>query len=168
MFLEEFLNFIGYKVTSGEKFWWDCFDKNARYIESDEVGSDNGTIRASAIFDTETKVIYQLESSDDRESIGYRWIHPAYRDAYYNEAIAKGVTPDIFYDDVEFRICETVEEWREKSLKLLEEKESDEYDDPIKDNIQFSLNDFYRNYYDVNGDDIEVQVKRYVDSLYGV
>ena len=91
-----------------------------------------------------------------------------YRSAYYNEAIAKGVTPDIFYDDVEFRICETVEEWREKSLKLLEEKESDEYDDPIKDNIQFSLNDFYRNHYDVNGDDIEVQVKRYVDSLYGV
>lgn len=167
MFLEEFLQFIGYRVTSGEKFLWDAFGKNARYIESDEVDSGRCTIRAVAIFDTETKVIYQLESSDDRESIGYRWIHPSYRDAYNNDAIQRGINPNQFYDDVEFLICETADEWREKTLELLDEREPEEYDDPVKDNLQFSLTDFYRNYFDITGDPIEVQVKRYVNNLYG-
>ena len=167
MFLEEFLNFIGYRVSSGENFWWDCFGKNARHIDSDEV-SDKGFIRASAIFDTETKIIYQLESTDDRDSVGYRWTHPSYRNAHLNEAIQRGINPDIFYDDVEFHICETAEEWNKKTLELLEERGPEEYDDPVKENLQFSLTDFYTRYYDSNGEDVEVQVKRYVDELYGV
>jgi len=170
MFLEEFLDFIGYKVTSGERHHWDCFGKNARFIESDEVYSKNGFIRALAIFDTETKFIYQLESYDDRENIGYRWIDPLYREAHRIEAIAKGVNPNEMYDDVEFRICETAEEWNEKTLELLEELESENFDneeDLHMDNLKFSLTDFYRNYFDITGDPIEVQVKRYVNNLYG-
>ena len=174
MFFEEFLRFIGYRVTSGERYYWECFGKNARYIESDEV-SDKGFIRASAIFDTETKIIYQLESTDDRESVGYRWMHPSYRNAYLNEAIQRGVNPYNLYDDVEFSVCETVDEWNEKTLELLKEKEPEEYDDPMderfnfaKDDLQFSLTDFYTRFYDSNGEDIEVQVKRYIDELYGV
>ena len=99
MFLDEFLDFIGYRVTSGEIHHWDCFGKNARFIESDEVDSGNGPIRALAIFDTRTKFIYQLESYDDRESIGYRWIDPFHREAHRLEAIAKGVNPNEMYDD---------------------------------------------------------------------
>lgn len=167
MFLEEFLRFIGYRVTSGEKFFWNCFGKNARYIDSDEVDSKNGFIRALAIFDTETKFIYQLESCDDRENIGYRWIDPFHREAHRLEAIAKGVNPNEMYDDVEFRICETAEEWNEKTLELLEEKESEEHDDPIKDNLQFSLNDFCRNHYDIFGDRVEDQVSNYIKNTFG-
>lgn len=168
MLLEEFLDFIGYKITSGERHHWDCFGKNARFIESDEVYSKNGFIRALAIFDTRTKFIYQLESYDDRESIGYRWIDPFHREAHRLEAIAKGLNPNEMYDDVEFRICETAEEWNEKTMKLLEELDFNEYDDPIKDNLIFNITDFVRNHYDMYGDDVKTQVKRYVDSLYGV
>lgn len=170
MFLEEFLNFIGYRVTSGERYYWDCFGKNARYIDSDEVFSKNGFIRALAIFDTETKFIYQLESSDDRENIGYLWIHPLYREAHRLEAIAKGVDPNQFYDDVEFHICETAEEWNEKTLKLLEELESEKFDneeDFHMDNLIFNITDFVRNHFDMYGDDVKTQVKRYVNNLYG-
>jgi|694.fasta_scaffold27136_4 hypothetical protein len=168
MFLEEFLDFIGYRVTSGEKYYWNCFGKNTRYIESDEVDSGNGPIHALAIFDTDTKFIYQLESVNERESIGYHWIDPFHREAYRLEAIAKGViSPNEIYDDVEFHICETLEEWREKTLELLEGKESEEYDYPIKDNIESSLIDFFRNHYDFWGDRVEDQVKRYVNNLYG-
>jgi hypothetical protein len=167
MFLEEFLNFIGYKLTSGEKYYWNCFGKNARYIESDEVDSKNGFVRALAIFDTETKFIYQLESYDDRENIGYLWIDPFHREAHRLEAIAKGVNPNEMYDDVEFRICETAEEWNEKTLELFEGKESEEYDNPIKDNLIVNITDFVRNHYDIYGDDVKTQVKRYVNNLYG-
>ena len=50
---------------------------------------------------------------------------------------------------------------------MLTYKESEEYDNPIKDNIESSLIDFFRNHYDFWGDRVEDQVKRYVNNLYG-
>jgi len=85
MKLDEFLKAINYQICEGSKFLWQCFGNNARFVD---YTSDDLTISASAIYDTNTLQVYNVELYDGTTSVMYRWTDPEYSTKYADEAIA--------------------------------------------------------------------------------
>lgn len=165
MDIDEFLEFIDYKITDGSPYMWDCFGKNARCVSYEE--EDNCNFTVSAIFDTKTKFVYNLEVCDYNTRICYRWISSTYKDAYYSEAKQRGVDPNQAYDDVDFIDYTLPGRWTIEALKIMEGIALKEEPVEMKDLLESTLLDFYRNYLDLSSNDnITIQIRKYIEGKY--
>lgn len=102
IFLKDFLSAIDYKITEGSDYMWDCYGKHSYQIESwDGSNSDSGH-SLSAVFDTVTSVVYQLDAWDNTNDRIYRWIHPDFIDAVQKEYTRRGFEFSNAIDDKNF------------------------------------------------------------------
>nr|QMP83092.1 MAG: hypothetical protein [Caudoviricetes sp.] len=122
MFIEDFFSIIEYKIASGNPYLWKCFGSNVRSVEHMDESIGPYRYSINAVFDTKTKVIYELETYDYDDDISYRWINPEYKDAYYKEASDRDVDADIAYGNVEFTDVDLFcwEEYTKEVLKKYE------------------------------------------------
>lgn len=107
MKLKKFLKAADSRVCGGSEYQWDCFGRNAQYMDiSDLSGEEIG----GCIFDRETQAVYQVEMYVNSDNVAYRWIDPAWSLEYGIEADRRGVDKFNAYDDVEFTMVETEED----------------------------------------------------------
>ena len=71
--LKDFLECIEYKITEGSDFAWTCYGPNVQQLTTEKP-----THSISAVFDTETQFVYEMEAWDYDKDRVYRWIHPDY------------------------------------------------------------------------------------------
>lgn len=95
--LKKYLKAINYKVSEGSPFCWECYGPNAHYLDSIILKK----YHASAIFDRETQIVYEVELHDYVKNKSYRWMHPQYIAAHNHEAKKKGVNADVAYTDLD-------------------------------------------------------------------
>jgi len=120
MQLSEINNTFQHKITSGGEYLWDCYpspwtiDYTSKY--------ENGTV----ISDTVTQRVYEVNVSPVVDAYGaaepkpYRYVDPAYREAYDLEAMDRNVDPNQAWDDVTWVDLETEEDFLVKAHKMFD------------------------------------------------
>lgn len=112
MKLKEWLETVGYRITEGSDWGWNCFG-NRTYTLSYWNGDHDGH-SMNVVFDTDTQDIYIAEVCDYTGSRAYRWIDPQHRQAYQDEVKSRAVD-DCAWDTVEWIDLEVFEDWKTKA-----------------------------------------------------
>jgi hypothetical protein len=115
--IEEFLNTVGYRISGGSEYQWECFGHNARYLDSEF----RDRYSASIVFDAETQVVYEATVCDHSANRAYRWTHPEFKAAYEAEVRSRNAG-DQAWDDVNYTDLETAEDWLDKSYAIVNGK----------------------------------------------
>ena len=121
--LEQFLTLTKYNITDSSEYMWKCYGDKARFLDCGFGGLEKWT--ASIIFDTVTKVVYQVEVCDTENERAYRMLNKVYADAYFAEAAERGVNADQSWDDVDFVDLEEDEDFSRKLAAIVAGEEYD-------------------------------------------
>lgn len=112
---------LDHKIIGGSEFQWDCWP-NTRFLDYESNGAF-----ASVIFNIETQEVYNAEVNCNREGVKpYRWMNPAYKQEYIDEAKERNIDPNIAWDDVKWTELETSEDWCEKANAIFNNCSFDE------------------------------------------
>lgn len=106
MKLSEFLRVINYEITLSEKYKWECFGNRAQSITFWNGLSSEKGIDISCVYDLVTQRVYSVETWDHENHIVYCWIDPAYRNAFFQEAKDRGVSPAL--GSLDFGVSEEI------------------------------------------------------------
>jgi hypothetical protein len=136
--MKEFLEAINYQITGGSDYSWDCFGKNARYLDSNDSEGANGTYSITAVFDSKTQHVYCVEAWDyitDRE---YRWIDPEFKKAHDKNAKRMSVIADESMDGRKYIDLDVTTDILEKITAMVA---GEEYDSRVQVPVNFSDED---------------------------
>lgn len=117
----EWLDLVGYKITEGYDYMWDCYGKNSAYAlecERDDYNTD-------VIFDKVTRKVREATITDNKNKRIYRLIDGKFYQAFREEAVLRGVDADIVRE-LTFIDLETPEDFMEKASAIIKGIEYDE------------------------------------------
>lgn len=114
MHLKDVNEITNHRITCGSDFLWSC------YPDARSLDYENTYAYITAVYSTETQEIYEVNVSVKPESWSedqrpYRWLNPAYKEAYYKECKTRKVKKNIAWDDVKYIDLETEEDFLEKA-----------------------------------------------------
>lgn len=121
--LRDFMEVVNYRITEGDRYGWTCYGPNAYTMDSWNGDHDGHSL--SVVFDTATQTVYEMSACDYKRSRAYRWIHPAYRNAYNNEAKNHNAEMNQAWDDINFVDLEVVDDLLEKSDAIVNDRSYD-------------------------------------------
>lgn len=130
---KEWLEAVGYRISEGSEFLWNCFGPKAYRLDAWD-GEQDGT-SFSIVSDTGNQTVYLVEAYDYSKDRAYRLINPLFKSAYYDEAKSRGVDIDSAYDNVKFVDLETKEDWLKKASAIFCR---DVYDERVEVPIDFT------------------------------
>ena len=87
----KFLGAAGYRVVGGSKYLWTCYGPNAWAMDV-ELDS-TGTANAGIVFDTVSRVVYEVDVDEDGWVQAKRWVNPRYHERLTQEYKQRGVDP---------------------------------------------------------------------------
>lgn len=115
--MQEFMECVNYRVSEGSDFTWDCWGPHAYRLDSWNGDHDGHTI--TIVFDTQDQVTYSLEAFDYARNRAYRWMAPAAREAYIEEASRRNIDHKEAWDDVDFVDIDSLEDFWEKAHAIV-------------------------------------------------
>jgi len=124
MYLQEFIESIGFKITGGDEFLWRCYGPNARTIDCEDLEKYSIT----CVYDTQTQEVYEINACDYVKERAYKYINPEYLEAYKAQAQAYGVSDDIAWDSVEYTHLDVTHDMYEKIEGIMS---GEDYDDRV-------------------------------------
>lgn len=92
--LNDFLDVINNDKTTGDSFLYECYGPNAYSMEYWNGKHDDGGTSMSVVFDLRTQVVYEMEAWDYDNQREYRWVHPDYKKALFDETSSRGHDPE--------------------------------------------------------------------------
>lgn len=130
--LKDFMETVGYRITEGSDYGWNCYGPNAYCLDSWNGDQDGHTV--SVIFDTRTQEVYESYVCDYANQRAYRLINPDYKQAHDLE-VADRNFDDEAWDDVRFVDLEVDEEFLEKATAIVN---GEDYDTRVRVPVDFS------------------------------
>ena len=121
--LKEFMEAVGYRITEGSTYGWNCFGPNAYALDSWNGEQDGHS--ASIVFDTRTQEVYQVTAYDYTRERAYRLINPAYKEAHDEEGGNRDINISEAWEDVEYTDLELASDFIEKLTAIVNEEEYD-------------------------------------------
>lgn len=101
--IKEFLEATQYRITAGSEFIWDCYGRNARYLDCGESPDGDTEYSASIVYDTETQVVYVAELWDYKRKRYYRYFCDSeYRELYRTESEKRHLDFDEAFDEAKY------------------------------------------------------------------
>lgn len=116
--MRDFMETVNYRITETGDYGWKCYGEHAYSFDSWSGDNDDG-YSVGIVFDTNTQVVYEMEAHDYANQRSYRYIEPAYRKKYEDEARAYNVDPDESYDTLKFIDLETPEDMLTKARAIV-------------------------------------------------
>lgn len=92
MKLKDFLELVNYQVSDTSQYQWSCFGYNAVTFDHWNGVHGIGGRSITAIFDTVTTEVYEMQAWDYSANREYRWIKPEYVEAQRAESISRGIS----------------------------------------------------------------------------
>jgi hypothetical protein len=138
--IKQFMEVSQYRITEGSEFGWPCFGDRA-YLLSAWNGDHDGW-SLNIIFDTETQVVYMVESCDYKRARAYRFINPEYKDVYFdygNKHNKEYINQA--WDNVNYTDLEVEEDWLEKSRKIVA---NEDYDNKVSVPLELSDEELFQ------------------------
>ena len=114
--LEQWMKACEYRITEGSEYGWQCYGPNAYCLDSWDGDQDGSSF--TVIFDKQTQTVYELQAHDYANNRAYRWINPGFVAAFNEETQARGITANEAWDDLEYAVLETTEDFFEKMAAI--------------------------------------------------
>lgn len=109
-YFERAIKAAGYAITGGEKYLWNSFGPNARFLDFDY--DLERRISMGLVFDSKNQSLYQgsLFVGDK----AYLWTNPEYVKAYKEECYDRDIDPRVALDNTHYLDCDVFEDFIEK------------------------------------------------------
>jgi len=85
--VQEALEIIDYRISSGAKFCWSCFGKNCYILDF----QDYSEFDVQIYFDTDSREVYLIELFDHTTEHYNFWLNPKFANSYEQECIRRNV-----------------------------------------------------------------------------
>jgi len=121
--LKEWMKVVGYRITEGSDYCWNCYGPNAYRLDSWN-GEQNGH-SFSIIFDTITQVVREVQAHDYANNRAYRLRNAAFIKAHDQEATERGCNINEAWEDVDYINLEVIEDWIEKAEAIISNQDYD-------------------------------------------
>ena len=121
--VKDFMETVGYRITEGDSYGWQCYGPNAYRLDSWNQDQDGHTV--SIVFDTNTQTVYEATVYDYSRERAYRLINPEYLRAYQQEAKERGASANEAWDDVDYVDLETDEDFLAKARAIVADEDYD-------------------------------------------
>jgi hypothetical protein len=132
--LKDFMETVGYRITEGSDYGWNCYGPDAYCLDSWNGDQDGHSL--TIIFDTRTQEIYEAQAHDYKNSRDYLLTNPKYQALRDEEANYRGVDKSEAWDDFKYTDLEVEEDFLEKARAIVS---SEDYDTRIK--VPLTLDD---------------------------
>lgn len=132
--LKDFMETVGYRVTEGSDYCWNCYGATAYRLDYWNQLQDGHSI--SIVFDTRTHVVYEATAYDYPRERAYRLINPLYAQAHREEAQDRSVDERQAWDDVDYVDLEVDDDFLGKARAIVA---GEDYDDRVE--VPLTLDD---------------------------
>jgi len=140
--IKQFMEVSQYRITEGNDFLWACFGEDANPYSISAWNGDHNGWSLNIIFDTDTQVVYMVESCDYKRERAYRFINPEYKDVYFD--YGKKHNKEYMnqaWDNVNYTDLEVEEDWLEKSRKIVA---NEDYDNKVTVPLELSDEEIFQ------------------------
>lgn len=134
--MKEWMELVGYRITEGSAYTWQCYGSDAYALDSWNGDHDGHSF--TVIFDTKDQTVYEVQAHDYVHNRAYRMINEDFRKKNKKEAKRRDVNKDEAWEDVDYVDLEVDDDFIQKCLAI---REGEDYDTRVMVPIDFSDED---------------------------
>jgi hypothetical protein len=121
--MKEWMELVGYRITEGSDYGWQCYGPNVYQLDSWNGEQDGHSF--SIIFDTRDQTVYEVQAHDYVHQRAYRMINEDYAKKMKKEAKRRDVDRNEAWDEVNYVDLEVDDDFIQKCLAI---REGEDYD----------------------------------------
>jgi hypothetical protein len=114
--MKEWMELVGYRITEGSNYMWQCYGSNAYALDSWNGDQDGHSF--TIIFDTRNQTVYEVQVHDYVHDRAYRMINEEFQKKNRKEAKKRDVDKDNAWDDVNYIDLEVDDDFIQKCLAI--------------------------------------------------
>ena len=131
--MQQWMEVVGYRITEGGEYCWDCYGHNAYMLDSWDGDHDGASF--TIIFDTKTQEVYEVQAHDYRNQRAYRMLNPNFMKKMKKEAKKRHVSKNEAWDDVNYVNLDVEADWLEKAEAIIA---GEDYDTRVEVEVDFT------------------------------
>ena len=131
--MKEWMELVGYRITEGSDYMWQCYGSNAYALDSWNGEQDGHSF--TVIFDTKDQTVYEVQAHDYVHDRAYRMINEDFQKKNRKEAKKRDIDKDNAWDDVDYVDIEVDDDFIQKCLAI---KTGEDYDTRVSVPMDFS------------------------------
>jgi hypothetical protein len=131
--LKEWMEVVGYRVTEGSDYTWECFGPNAYSLDS--WNGDHNGHSFCITFDTKTQEVYEVQAHDYSRERAYRMINPEFQKKHKKECKRKDVNLNEAWENVDYVDLEVEDDWLQKATAIAS---GEDYDTRVSIPLDFT------------------------------
>ena len=131
--MKEWMELVGYRITEGSDYMWQCYGSNAHALDSWNGEQDGHSF--TVIFDTKDQTVYEVQAHDYVHDRAYRMINEDFQKKNKKEAKKRDIDKDNAWDDVNYIDIEVDDDFIQKCLSI---KAGEDYDTRVSIPLEFS------------------------------
>jgi hypothetical protein len=121
--MKEWMELVGYRITEGSAYGWQCYGPDAYALDSWNGEHDGHSF--TVIFDTKDQTVYEVQAHDYVHNRAYRMINPDFAKKMKKEAKRRDVNKDEAWEDVNYVDLDVDDDFIQKCLAI---REGEDYD----------------------------------------
>ena len=131
--MKEWMELVGYRITEGSDYMWQCYGSNAYALDSWNGEQDGHSF--TVIFDTRDQTVYEVQAHDYVHDRAYRMINEDFQKKNKKEARRRDVDKNNAWDDVNYVDIEVDDDFIQKCLAI---QAGEDYDTRVSVPMDFS------------------------------
>ena len=131
--MKEWMELVGYRITEGSDYMWQCYGSNAYALDSWNGEQDGHSF--TVIFDTRDQTVYEVQAHDYVHNRAYRMINEDFQKKNRKEAKKRDIDKDNAWDDVNYVDIEVDDDFIQKCLAI---RAGEDYDTRVSVPMEFS------------------------------
>ena len=131
--MKEWMELVGYRITEGSDYMWQCYGSNAYALDSWNGEQDGHSF--TVIFDTKDQTVYEVQAHDYVHNRAYRMINEDFQKKNKKEARRRDVDKNNAWDDVNYVDIEVDDDFIQKCLAI---QAGEDYDTRVSVPMDFS------------------------------
>jgi hypothetical protein len=114
--MKEWMELVGYRITEGSDYGWQCYGSNAYMLDSWNGEHDGHSF--TIIFDTKDQTVYEVQAHDYVHNRAYRMINEDFQKKMRKESKRRDVDRTEAWDDVSYVDLEVDDDFFQKCLAI--------------------------------------------------
>jgi hypothetical protein len=131
--MKEWMELVGYRITEGSDYMWQCYGSNAYALDSWNGEQDGHSF--TVIFDTKDQTVYEVQAHDYVHNRAYRMINEDFQKKNRKEAKKRDIDKDNAWDDVDYVDLDVDDDFIQKCLAI---RAGEDYDTRVSVPMEFS------------------------------